>query len=532
MAERGPCHHGEGDRADRADRPEMDDAAIRHRCPRTGGNRQKAKRHEQIAEMEDEEQRFAKRRPAAPARQPEQERKRRNGCQGCSRSCEGHGDPGNERQRGGHHRDPIDPSEARRRLAAALGEPVAGEARHDAPADQDDKHDEGRNRHAKREVGLCPCGDGNVEERVCNEQQYDQADHHQIAPVVATNDFANRDRDQRSQKGKIADRCGDKADRPGGQHGNPARDPDSGKRGERPSLDRQSPGPVRDRRQQEPGNRRRRISEQEFVCVPVAIAIGRSDLDNAAMGSEPERHREATPKSGEQEKGAKALIEDMSHRSRSALRVGISAHSAAKLLRMEGIGFQSPWLTGEEPIVARDAEKAFRRKFGAWIVEHQCREKRTAGRGIRTRDVVERLADGRRLPSARIDLFRERSDTNRDAIARALLERQSHTLGQDVFFWRRGIFVEGALHDPPVFENDPQLSAAIAQPQPPSTRIVPGSVFDEAMDVAPAQFNDELRDGNSERASRKFGIDLDVAQRLVHSLVFRHRSPPSVGSKM
>ena len=50
-----------------------------------------------------------------------------------------------------------------------------------------------------------------------------------------------------------------------------------------------------------------------FVCVPVAIAIGWRDLDNAAIGSEPERHREATPKSGEQKEGTEALIEDMSH---------------------------------------------------------------------------------------------------------------------------------------------------------------------------------------------------------------------------
>jgi hypothetical protein len=148
-------------------------------------------------------------------------------------------------------------------------QPVAREARHDAAADHRDQQHHGGDADADTvfsaamEMGL------EMKSNVAGEQQAHQANDFQVSPILARENLARNRGDQQRKKSGINESRRQPADFGRECDGDTPRQPQCDQNGQGRTLDRQPPGPVRNRGEQKSGHHRRQIAVQHFVDVPV-----------------------------------------------------------------------------------------------------------------------------------------------------------------------------------------------------------------------------------------------------------------------
>jgi hypothetical protein len=108
------------------------------------GDGQEAERHEEVADVQDRHQRLGAGAPAGPAAEADRVRRGRHQAGGGGRPRRGRGDPGGEREDGKRYRGGVEAvRRSRQPPRRPAGEPVPGEARDDAAAEQHDQEDDG-----------------------------------------------------------------------------------------------------------------------------------------------------------------------------------------------------------------------------------------------------------------------------------------------------------------------------------------------------------------------------------------------------
>ena len=143
------------------------------------------------------------------------------------------------------------------------------EARYDAPADQHDETDHSRDRDADSIVGGTARDRLEVEHYIAGDQYAEHDEDAEIAPVLAGDQLSQHHRCERSEKRNVnhtRNHCAPNR-RAGDRH--PAGKPQRGKAGQRIAIDRQSPGPIGNRREQEAGDNRGHIPVDHLMDMPI-----------------------------------------------------------------------------------------------------------------------------------------------------------------------------------------------------------------------------------------------------------------------
>ena len=119
--------------------------------------------------------------------------------------------PGEERERAGGEAEAVEAAEGRREpRGGALDEPVAGEARDDAAADEGDEEDDDGDAEAAADVRrACSHGLG-VEDEVGGEEERGRRDDHEVAPVAAGGDLAGGHGDDGEKEGAVEGHHGER----------------------------------------------------------------------------------------------------------------------------------------------------------------------------------------------------------------------------------------------------------------------------------------------------------------------------------
>ena len=183
--------------------------------------------------------------------------------------------------------------EAREDEALALEQPVAREARNDAPANDGDQQDgRGEREPPAESAGTAKPRDSRCISRSATMKRARGAvigRLRQLRPVMisraATARRATGKRqigEDRQPRGKIR----------GNQAGDTPEQPEASERGERIAAHGQPSGPVRNRGQQKAGDRRHHETEQHFVHMPRQRIEAGWQLHIAEEHREPQRERE------------------------------------------------------------------------------------------------------------------------------------------------------------------------------------------------------------------------------------------------
>ena len=222
----------------------------------------------------------------------------------------GRDDPARQRDGSGSQGNRIEPAERNRQPAVPLPrQPIARKARHDAPAYQRDHQDDARYPGTNAVVrGAIPRG-FQVERHIAGDQDADDHEHAQIPPIATGHDLARRHARQHDKERNID--CGSRgrADFRRHQNGGPAGQPKRRERGERSAVHRQTPGPVRDRRQQKAGDHRGGIAEEHLMDVPVERRQRRLQADFAEKLWQPQQDAECGPAGPAEEERTEAVGE-------------------------------------------------------------------------------------------------------------------------------------------------------------------------------------------------------------------------------
>ena len=138
-------------------------------------------------------------------------------------------------------------SEAGRQRPPALGQPVAGEARHDPAADQGYEEDAGAKREPPARAMRGPPGGGvEMEQHVGREEQQDRGQHHEVAAIARRNDLPPDNGGERGEGRQIDGRGHPRRQKLGEEHRDPPRAPDRQSRraaSRRPAAARSSSAP-------------------------------------------------------------------------------------------------------------------------------------------------------------------------------------------------------------------------------------------------------------------------------------------------
>ncbi|MET3302285.1 hypothetical protein ABIF53_003300 [Bradyrhizobium japonicum] len=236
---------------------------------------EETERHEDIADMQDQEQPLARGAVASPARKPHQMQHADERHRGAGHHIQRRHDPRDQRQRAQCDHRAIEAAERDRQAAGIeLDQPVAGEARNDAASDQRDQQHDHADADADADIGRARVVRFEMKADIAGEQHEHQDHHGKVAPIAARDDLARRGGDDQRQERGIDDKRERPADLGGQRHREAAGQPHRQQRAQRRALDRQPPGPVRDRRKQEPGDDRRQEAIEHLVDVPVARREG------------------------------------------------------------------------------------------------------------------------------------------------------------------------------------------------------------------------------------------------------------------
>jgi len=136
------------------------------------------------------------------------------------------------------------PNEAGRRPGFSR-EPVAGEAWHDAPADQHDQHHGGGDPDADAVIGGTHEMSLDVEDDVAASQDAECDQHLEVAPVLPFDDLPAHDGPNQQQERVVDDSRGLPADPGRGGDRKTTDSPGQDKYEQRPALERHAPRPVR-----------------------------------------------------------------------------------------------------------------------------------------------------------------------------------------------------------------------------------------------------------------------------------------------
>ena len=107
----------------------------------------------------------------------------------------------------------------------------------------------------------------------CNENANQHQDT-QVAPVATRYDFARGDDRECREKGDVDQRCRENSEIGRKENCNAARKPERGQRHQRRTGDRQPAGPVRNCSEQKASNYCRDIAVEHFMDVPIERRIG------------------------------------------------------------------------------------------------------------------------------------------------------------------------------------------------------------------------------------------------------------------
>ena len=211
--------------------------------------------------------------------------------------------PAYERQRADPHDDHVEPAERYRQAAGIFAhQPIAGEAWNDASADQrDQQHD---NRDPDPDAGFRGAMEMRLEMEcdIACQQQQNQHHHIEVSPIAPGQDLACRSgRDQRQEAG-IDQHRSQPARFGGKRHSDASCDPDDHERQQGHTSHRQTPGPVRDRREQESRDHRRQVTVEHFMHMPVARRKCGYHRQFAVKHRQPNQHSESRHRSSQAER--------------------------------------------------------------------------------------------------------------------------------------------------------------------------------------------------------------------------------------
>jgi hypothetical protein len=148
-------------------------------------------------------------------------------------------------------------------------------------------------------------------------------------------DLAQYRRPEQQEKGKIDGRRELQADRIGDGEGQAPGGPEPDQQGQAQTAHRQSPGPVRDRGQQEPGDRRRGVAEHHLVRVPVDRRERAGWGEGARDRGHPHDDGKGRPETGRQEEGSEPPVQDRRARITSRFGGGNFGHGDHMVLVLQ-----------------------------------------------------------------------------------------------------------------------------------------------------------------------------------------------------
>jgi hypothetical protein len=182
------------------------------------------------------------------------------------------------------------------------GQPVAGEARDDPPADHADERDDQSDARARgvfRQPGKMRL---EMESDVDGRQERYDADHLQIIPLAAGDDFARRGGYEQQQEDRIQSKPYLPSEPSGKGRCRPARDPRPEQQSERPSLDRQAPCPIGNSREEKTGDDGADVAKQHLMDMPIPRSKRGRQVEAARKDCKPQwNHRPGVDRAEEKE---------------------------------------------------------------------------------------------------------------------------------------------------------------------------------------------------------------------------------------
>ena len=309
VPERRARHHRERHHADRADRPDMHADSVGHPPAKTHARRRPGSPGRRKRSLHAARARARHGGPqAAPARQPPKVCGAGRERQEAGRYAFRRDDPESERRPDSARtaRPPGRTGPASRR--ARLGEPVAGEARRHASADQEDQHDDEAERRAGRNLGEPGRASSTWKATLTRASAStspatlgcaSSARRSPRAPTSAAKTTRN--------PASIAAAAG----RPIAADAKTAigRPPKERRAPERHARDRQPAGPVGDRGQKKAGDDGAAVAEDHLMRVPVDRRKGGRNRDRAGEDRRPQRHPDQRPDARGQKERTEAAAE-------------------------------------------------------------------------------------------------------------------------------------------------------------------------------------------------------------------------------
>ena len=264
-----------------------------------------------VAQVQDQDERLGNGRQAAPAREPgqqagsgdDQQAAGEAACRGCDPRQNGDG----ERR----HCRMVEPAH-RRRLStcAALEHPVAGEARHDAAADQRHQYEHGPKADPPPQFAGRQAQCSGLRQRAADSEARQQRQDRQVAPAFAGHDLAQGKADQDHAEADI--NCGRKPRAGCGTNEIEAtrRGPEEHQTKQRQTADRRPAGPVRYRGQQEAGQHAARVAEQHLMLMPGERIEREREAHHTGEHPQPQSQGQRSPERGPKKERAETLPKD------------------------------------------------------------------------------------------------------------------------------------------------------------------------------------------------------------------------------
>ncbi len=348
MAHGGAHHHGDRHATDGADAEEVRRGGLGGEAQRSGGGCGEAEGHEEIGQVQHQQQRRAPGFVAAPACEADEVERGCKGAEDRRRKRLGRGDPGQEGQCADGQGCGIEAVEGHRQGGgAALGQPVAGEAGHDAPADQKDEEDQQGDAGAVAVPGGAAPGRLGMVGDIGEPEQADRHQHLEVAPVVSGDDFARDHRGDGEEEGLVDEGRCQRPEAADPDHGEASGQPERQQRRQRPAAGRQAPCPVGHGGEEEASHHRGAIAVDHFVYVPVGGVERARERHAPRPDQPPERdHPEREERGSEEERpeavgeeGGAAIGGGGGHERQSGLETGTGGTSR----RRPAVEFEGNW---------------------------------------------------------------------------------------------------------------------------------------------------------------------------------------------
>ncbi len=265
--------------------------------------------------MQDRHQRFAQ----CPMRRPAQlsyELKcacqdRQYAGQWCDDGNPCGGNPRQERHERQHHGGKIEAAERRGKWAGiVLPQPIAGKRGDDATGDHCDQQDDKSDSEAICQLDVSEPIEFTIEGHLGCEQSGNYRRHLVVATVACCDEFAQHEEPEHRQEGTGDDDGGDISELFRTEDDRAAGKPEAEKQNKGQAGQRLPAGPVGYGRQQEAGDDRRHVAEQQFMLMPDDGRQDRRHMREAEEPGNPERDHRRSVQRADEEKGAEAARED------------------------------------------------------------------------------------------------------------------------------------------------------------------------------------------------------------------------------